>query len=340
MRFWLTNFNRLESVDGWLAYTSSRNADIVGYDQLETCAGVLLGFTWQHAFEFDRVAFDRVASLGLPIIVLDFHEHMGTRRTSILGARFTEHLDERYAPLHDALEAYPPALYFKRELPVELDGELVTSFAIHPVDFTHEFPAVDPVSEADYHARPIDVLMVYGYSNRSRPMLHGKLLQAMSRFAWTPVETAEDVDFQTQVLKVDRQLLIRMVPHYRRIAIQDINALQARSKLVISCWGAGVKCFRSAECSYQSVGVHQYPEIVRWAYPWLDGQNCLTLPNLPLAEVIDMEAALERLWVWLRLRQGDLFPVYVAGQQTHAHYYAPRYWSDYLLPKMKEVCRV
>jgi hypothetical protein len=84
--------------------------------------------------------------------------------------------------------------------------------------------------------------------------------------------------------------------------------LYKQSKIVISAWGIGRKCFRDAEAPFDSVMAIQ-ETYYHYSYPWIDGKNCIKLPNKISEnglEQIDEEAAVDIILYYLnRLEKGE-----------------------------------
>jgi hypothetical protein len=57
--------------------------------------------------------------------------------------------------------------------------------------------------------------------------------------------------------------------------------------------------------------------------------------NLPVVwgtEDLDIAESIETIWDWLRIRQGDLYPIYRRGLENNRKYRRDRYLDDYLMP--------
>lgn len=192
------------------------------------------------------------------------------------------------------------------------------------------------VTRESFDKRPIDIFMSWGYSSESRPRLMGELLKQAGRFGAHFALTEEDLDI---ALKEGRQRIFALLhtPHYRRIHIQNLMDWQAKSKISISLNGAGIKCFRHAESSYNCVMATQDTLSVIWSYPWVHGENCISLTRKDFEpKEIEEGYAVETLWHWLRVQQGRLYDIYLAGVANNEKYHADNYGRDYLLPKIKE----
>jgi len=337
MRVLHTNFSKTNDVDGWINHIVKGH---LSYTQvLEEADIVLFGFTWQAGFEFDSELALAVADSGKPIVVWDYHEHTEVHRMSILGYHIEEEkLTENYRVVHKFLSRYRPAAYFKRELssmsPLDIDS---CPFPVHPIDYMHEFDDLDPVSFHDYNRRPLDVMMTYGFSHISRYLLHGELMKSTPVLGWTVHHNLEDLAWWNSMdRKHDRAILIMPIPHYRRLPIADVNEAQGQAKMAVTCYGAGQKCWRSAEAAYNSLMVIQDPTLTRWAYPWVDGENCITMPNVPGSETVNSPQAVSKMLRYLHQTPAELYPIYKECVLNNRKYHAPAYLRGYVLPKIEE----
>ncbi len=186
-----------------------------------------------------------------------------------------------------------------------------------------------------FESRPIDIFMVWGYSNEVRPKMMGELLKQAGRFCAHFALTGEDLD-RALAEKRERIFALLHVPHFRRIHIQQLMQWQAQAKISLSLNGAAKKCFRDAEASYNTVMARQSPDDVVWSFPWKHGENCIGL-NIP--DWDKLGDAVETLWHWLRVEQGRLYDIYLAGVKNNENYHVDNYGRNYLLPKIKEALK-
>lgn len=335
MKFFHTHLNTADNIDGWISHIWRRHADMV--DTIEECDVILFSFVWQKNYAFDSDLAIKLVESGKPVVVLDFHEHSEVGKTSILGFHFSEKLTPNYRRLHDFFVKHPPVIYFKRELPVDSDiWNFVHPFPVRPVDYMHDFAPAEVVDAGAYFERPLDILMLYGYSHISRYLLHGALLTACRHQGWTVLNAYEDFEWWMHNRKKGARCIGLMpVPHYRRIPIEMINLMQSQSRITVSCYGAGIKCWRSAEAGYNSLAAHQDPDLVRWAYRWVDGVNCIVLPNEPRSETMAAEDASDRLVRALTVEKDLLYARYRRCVEHTEIYRAENYFRDYLMPAIR-----
>ncbi len=281
-------------------------------------------------FHQDAPLIRAIVDSKKPVIIFDHQET--ANENQLLG--WDHPLDNSYANLHAAASMMNVVAYFKREF---ISGKPFTwgtpKFPVHPLDWVLQTNGERhiPVWRETFEARPIDVFYSWGYSSESRPKLMGELLKQAGRFCSHFCLTEEDLD---RALKEKRERIFALlhVPHFRRIHIAKIMEWQQQAKVSISMFGAGKKCFRHAEASYNCVMAHQSPEQVIWSYQWKNGNNCIGLWH-------DEGCSVEDLWKHLRVHQGALYDIYIAGVKNNENYHADNYGRHYLLPKIKEALK-
>jgi hypothetical protein len=101
------------------------------------------------------------------------------------------------------------------------------------------------------------------------------------------------------------------------------------AKISISMNGAGRKCFRSAEASYNSVMALQENNL-EWSSPWINGANCIELPNKPDSVLIDENKAYGRLMHYLDSPK-YLYGMYLQGIDNWKSYEVGKYSTEYVL---------
>ena len=160
-------------------------------------------------------------------------------------------------------------------------------------------------------------------------------MQQIDRFAWNYAFAPEDVAHLKRLgLEHNGQHICALffLPWWRRQPLNTLLDIQGESKISLSLYGNGHKCFRSAEAGYNSVMFHMGVDTVLWSYPWTDGENCVNLPVFPGSEELELGTAIEVIYKWLRVQQGSLYPVYLEGVENNKRYRRDRYLNDYLLP--------
>ena len=348
MKFYATSFCQTQWVDRFAqAQVLNKLEGLHGWEQvrLDQADVILYVFTWRHEFLFDEDEFKAAVARKIPLIVLDYLEHDCVEQLTVLGTVFDpRHCDRRYEVVHMHLRDYlPPARYFKRELP----KFAATAYPkVRPLDFTtDDFPEDDNLQTEDkFMARPIDILMIYGSSHPARCVLAGELLKQVERFNAYPyfALTTGDLDYN---LKTHRRCQIATLyqnAYWNRLPMAQVMAIQRLAKISISCRGAGIKCFRSAEAGYNAILAQQDVNKVQWAFPWnAQGKglpthetllpNCINLPGKD--ETIDASAAVDELYKWI-CEQGWLYPIYKLGTANNQNYRSDKYLARYLVPEI------
>jgi hypothetical protein len=302
---------------------------------VDDCDAIFLSFIAPPCdFQLDKPLLEKIINRGVPVVVFDHSEVMGSEFILGIGSM---HDSNEYIELHRAVRSLKVKAYFKRELLAGFQSPV--PYPIYPLDWTipnfAEHGAVDTREQFD--ARPIDIFMSWGYSSESRPRLYGELMRKAGKFCAHFALSAEDVD-RSLADKRERIFALLFAPVYRRIRLEKLLEWQKKSKLTVSLKGCGIKCFRCAEGSFNSLLVQQAPETVQWSYPWVDGQNCIGLANGPDGEV-DEVVQVEDLYHHLRITQGSLYDVYLRGLENNKRYRMDTYARNYLLPKLAEALK-
>lgn len=331
MKALVTSFNRKLGLNPMCARLLHA---IPGVEQagVHDCDVVFLSFIAPECdFVPDKLLLDAVSRRRLPVIIFDHSETFPDN--FILGVDSLppgSNYNVIQALLDRELET---KAYFKRELLTAVTLPHA-SFPVHPIDWTLQTNGQrhTPVSREFFEARPIDIFYCFGYSSESRPRLMGELLKQAGHFNAHWCLTEEDLDIALKEKRERRIFALLHVPHYRRIHIGKILNWQQQAKVSLSMFGAGRKCFRHAEASYNCVMGQQSPDEVQWSYPWVSGENCLDVPN-------DEDESLDFLHRCLRVNQGSLYDIYLAGVKNNENYHTEAYARDYLAPKIMEALK-
>ena len=352
MKFYATSFCKTKKIDGWVEALVLKTLESVGKWQrvpLSSAELVVFVFTWTREFQFDENEFSAVVKHGAPMVVFDYLEGGGTDPTiigEILGAGMPQ---DDFRKLHAALNTSGliTVKYFKRELPVNFSAQ--TRCPVRPIDYVvDDYLSENRVqTEAEYMARPVDILMIWGSSSGSRPLLAGELLKQLDRFHAYPC-------FALQLGDLEYNLKTNFCPiailyqngFWNRLPMQRVMEIQRLAKVSISCRGAGIKCFRSAEAGYNAIMAQQSVDQVQWAFPWVPAPqglpshktalpNCINLPSKPGSDDIDEFTSVNELYRWTMVERGWLYPIYKLGVENNQNYVAANYVVRYLIP---EIC--
>ena len=295
----------------------------ISFTDIEQADAVVLRLINHPAFIFDHALAERIAKK--PVIFLDFFEHGPKRlRDTIFG-----HLTPEDWELHpkrkehtecqifnDWIAAYPPGLHYRRELALNTQWKHV-----RPIEYL-TFHLNDPApeqSEAEFKARPIPIFFLWGANHPSRPAFHGYLIYQYALLRQqAPILTVEDLGHDC------RRWCMIYTPEFLRLPMARVYTVQGQAKLSVSLAGAGQKCMRDAEASYNSV-MARMEFGVQYTYPWIDGENCIILPTIkPDGVLLDCEAAFHKLTE--ALSRPDLYRLYRNGMFNWRNYC----WKNYL----------
>lgn len=306
---------------------------------LQDCDVVIFPVTYQNEYVADEELMSAIVNSGKKIVIVDFVEYGwdATNTNHFFGLNTREFLNKfqngEYLKLDDFFKNMKElgriALYFKREL----NESPITDFDILPAEYPgiatlpdHKIDTFD-----QFNSRPIDILMVWGLSNPSRPILHGELLKQSALNGQHLVSSIDHVS--TCLQRGDKRMVVLLhIPDFARVPIEQILMLQSLSKITVSLNGAGVCCFRDTESSYNSVLARQENN-KQWTYPWIERINAIGLPNKKNG-LIDEAWSYSRLMGHLEDREG-LYNIYLHGTANWKNYEVNNY-SNYILNQVRE----
>ena len=243
-------------------------------------------------------------------IVFDYYENN-------VGGEYIFGKNEKYIKINETEKIYNEflskntMLYFKREMynkySTLFNGNIksIDYPFVHDIDLSY----FQPVSYEEYNKRQVDCFMFWGYSNISRPILHGEF---MKRCKIQCIDSLIDMkeEFKNFIPNKNIFLSVKM-PHYRRVSINEILNIQLKSKISVSLNGVGAKCFRDSESSINSVMAMQSRPVI-YAYEWEDDKNCIILPNKENSYLIDEYASIDKIFHYLNKKE-DLYRIYLNG---------------------------
>jgi hypothetical protein len=222
---------------------------------------------------------------------------------------------DEWAKFDDFVKNNHPVIYFKREL---IEGKNNPYTTIYPIDWPcfHPVPAIE--SREEFNARPIEVFFSWGHSNEARRVLHGEIFINAAKKGYGVLDSPYTIERGLKEYKTIWATF--QIPHYARLSMEQLLFIQGHSKLSISLPGAGVKCFRMAESSINSV-MFMHDDGMIYSYPWIHGVNCIK--SLPGKEIETIEEA---------LRRDDLYDIYLCGVETVKRYELNTYVKNYIEP--------
>lgn len=224
---------------------------------------------------------------------------------------------DEWKKFDDFVRDNPPLVYFKRELKNKDRGG-----NLHPIDYPCWIEPPPVQSREEYNARPIEVFYFWGRSHEERVKLHSDIWSNTSRNGASVCDNVfQYQSFLSQESNPKKWVSLYM-PHFSRIDIQHLLAINGQSKLSVSLFGAGRKCFRTTgESPVNSLMVMQKDETC-YTYPWVHGGNCLMFAGTEVdVKVLDYFS-----------QRDDLYEIYCAGVENVTRYKIDNYLRDYLLP--------
>lgn len=337
MKAFLTIFHKGHQYDGNLSHLFKAFEKV---DNVNDCDVVILPITYQDNYVFDHELMEVVEASGKKLVVVDFVEygwdvpypsHIFGVNTDKWESKF-RNLD--YFKLDEFLyrNGSRVVLYFKREL-VE-GGMFGAPFKILPAEYPGVVTLPNNPTDTfeEFNNRPIDVIMTWGLSNPSRPILHGEFVKQSALNGQHLVSNIEHVTVCHK--RGDKRMVVMAhIPDFARISNDILFRLQAMSKISISMNGAGFKCFRHAESSYNAVMAFQENNL-EWSYPWDDGINSIELPNREEGVLIDEYKSYEKIMQYLNSPH-QLYSMYLEGIHNWKNYEINKYSSDYILKEVK-----
>lgn len=320
-----------------MIFSPDKNGQIDGtvkriLDQIQTDK-VLVPITRLNDYVFNERLYDLKEW-----ILVDYFEyganHWDRKETHFWGKN-TE--DFSYVPKTEEWEKFdtfcrynPPTKILKREL---LKEDVADN--VFPVEYPSFYVVPDPQTKEEYEKRPIEVFHFWGHSHEIRRAFHGGCFILAAQ---TGIGVVDNIDYIERSLGEYKRLWVTVnTPHFARRPMEQIYAINGMSKLSVSLEGAGVKCFRHAEASLNSLMVMREDNLA-WSYSWAHGLNCLRLFN-------DSDSIDELRWVeydsykiaksvYLEIQHEpeDLYDIYVNGIQTAKKYQLDNYINNYLQP--------
>ena len=311
-------------------------------NNVQDCDVVIMPITYQNEYVADEQLMYEIESSGKQIIIVDFVEYGWdiANPTHFFGVNTQAWKNKFQNKEYFKLDMFiwrnsaKVALYFKREL---VSGSYDNiPYKVLPV----EYPGVTTLPEyspeqsfEDFSNRPIDIIMTWGLSNPSRPILHGELVK---QSALNGQHLVSNIDHFTTCQKrgEKKMVVIAHIPDFARDSNLKLLHLQSLAKISISMNGCGKKCFRHSEASYNSVMALQENNL-DWSSPWIHGANCIELPNRKDSTLVDEVESYNRLMHYLNLPPNLLYAMYLQGVDNWKNYEVNKYSMDYILKEIK-----
>jgi len=227
---------------------------------------------------------------------------------------------EEYKKFDNFVKEVPPLLTFKREI---LKSQLWPTY--HSIEYPNFQPEHPIDSKEEYDKRVLSVMNFWGRSSEYRVQFHGDVWKNASVRGYSVCDNPHYLNPFLENESGEKWASF-WIPHYCRTDISNILAVNRLSKLSVSLFGAGTKCFRTTgESCVNSLMVMQDSDVA-YSYEWEHGVNCLKFssvqPNMnELNEFLDRE---------------DLYEIYVNGVHNANKYRIDKYISDYIVPTIKK----
>lgn len=320
-----------------MIFSPDKNGQIDGtvkriLDQIQTDK-VLVPITRLNDYVFNERLYDLKEW-----ILVDYFEyganHWDRKETHFWGKN-TE--DFSYVPKTEEWDKFdkfckdnPPTKILKREL---LKKDVADN--VFPIEYPSFYVVPDPQTKEEYEKRPIEVFHFWGHSHEIRRAFHGGCFILAAQ---TGIGVVDNIDYIERSLGEYKRLWVTVnTPHFARRPMEQIYAINGMSKLSVSLEGAGVKCFRHAEASLNSLMVMREDELA-WSYEWKHGFNCLKIyffmdsfDEIKGTEY-DSHMIAKKVFEYAQYDSEDFYEIYVNGIQTAKKYQLDNYINNYLQP--------
>lgn len=228
--------------------------------------------------------------------------------------------DEHYKRFDDFVASKPPLMTFTREL---LQKEVTETHL--PIDYPCWFHVPDPVSEKEFNNRPISAFYFWGRSHEARPKLQGRMWTEGTERGFSICDNLAFFD-KFMMNEEGRKIVSVHLPHYYRIDIKELLAINNLSKLCLALPGAGIKTFRHVEASYNSVMI-KWADNLAWSYPWENSVNCID--TYEGREIDSVSHAMNCGFA--------LYDIYKAGVANCKNYQIDNYIRNYIEPAIQKI---
>jgi hypothetical protein len=285
----------------------------------DDCDVILVTMPWLEDYHFN----DNLYKINKPWILLDYIEytwdwnaqetHIWTKNTGKFLPRLGRNHDD-IMKFDKFVKEHPPILTFKREL-LEKDR----TNKLLPLEYVCYLPRVPIANKEEFDNRKLEVHYNWGLSNPLRPKLHADI--------YTKANAYEYVSSYEQIHHCPAKRIWASLhcPWWcRKDYKTEILPIQCQSKLTVSLFGNGIKCFRSSEAPVGGI-MALVEDNLAWSFPWIDNYNSIRLRPNYMHE--DISSALEK---------DNLYDTYLKSQDTIDQYRTQRYIDEYLLPKIEE----
>jgi len=289
--------------------------------KLDTNIPILL-ISRQEDFEFNEQILELE---GKDFAILDMVEmgwNVPIEETFIVGRNLSHFKEfeqfDGWARLNEFVAQNKPKMYLKREL---LAKDVTDT--IKPIEYPNFQPIYPTQTKEEFDARPISVMNYWGRSHEARLMLHGEIWKNAARKGYAVCDNIYYYNNFMAEEKSQNKWLSFWIPHYARIPISEILAVNGMSKLSVSLPGCGIKCFRSTgESIVNSICVMPL-DFLAYSYPFTHNYDCIKF----IPESVD---GISKEWKIIEaieeaLQREDLYEIYLRSLKAAAFYQADTY---------------
>lgn len=275
---------------------------------------------------------------GKPYVVVDFiEEGWNTEIYSslIIGQGIIPddfNADGGWHTLNYFMSDYPPKIYFKREL-LSTDK----SSQILPIEYPSWQEDYPLQTKDEFLNRAINVFNYWGRSHEARLILHGEIWKHAARRGYTVCDNLYQFNQFMHYEKDNKNKWLTVhIPFYDRQNISEIMKINAISKLSISLFGSGRKCFRNTgESIVNSICVMPEDDFA-YSMPFIDKINCLKF------SIKGDVTGLHRDWDIVEtceaaLCMPTLYDIYLESKKLFDWYRVYNYIENYLEPLINSI---
>jgi len=220
-------------------------------------------------------------------------------------------------------------VYFKRELN-HADTSILNA-KILPADYCSLEIPIEPVSKDNFLTRNLKLTHMWGRSSTDRMIMHGFLMTKVIHHG-NIFTSHEQYTKHIKTNDIKNCILLLHKEFFERIPFKNIYD---DSIAVLDMYGCGMKCFRNSESLNHSISIKQDNTMLKHAYDFIHGENCIQIPNYPNSNRVDLEKSHEIIIKYLFEGSDDLlYSIYLKSNELYRKYYTPNYIKDYIIPNI------
>lgn len=340
MKFYITDFSEDNAIDN---HTHFWCHEIPKYSEhnivnnINEADVILFGHVSRTNYKFKE------ENIGnKPIVIIDYSElESNSLNDHFIGFNISSWFAqfEEWNKLNDWLKSKQNQIkiYFKREFEKKLYHPNIPTYPIEYLVFDSYFWNQQIQNFEDFNKRIFNFAIFFALSSISRPLLVSKMIEKCF---------CNNMCFDERILECDEYnkpsfinqpgILILYKPHFFRIPHNKMMDLYSKSKIAISLHGAGRKCLKEPEVSFNSVSAIQETNQY-YSYPWIDDNNCIVLPNKkdnPF--LIDAEKSVDKMLKYIEQPE-KLYQIYLNSHKNSLNYRIDNYLTKYIIPKIEGV---